>query len=271
MHLYALCWNDEQMLPFFFRHYDQVVDQYFIFDDGSTDASLKILAEHPHVTVARNPRTVPGSFVLSARNLFNTCWKASRGRADWVIVTDIDEHLYHEHLGDYLARCASAGVTFVPALGFQMISEGPPSAGANLCLDYPMGAPWGQMMKASVFNPNAIEEMEYQPGRHRAAPSGQVLLPPVDELLLMHFKYLGFQHTRKRHRALSKRLGVIDRIHRFGHRYSWGEKRLRDDWDAFKERLMDTREFRHQPAPCYPLTPWWADFERVTELTKRAD
>ena len=33
VHLYAQCWNDEFMLPYFFRHYDSFVDRYVIFDD----------------------------------------------------------------------------------------------------------------------------------------------------------------------------------------------------------------------------------------------
>jgi hypothetical protein len=35
--LYATCWNEEKMLPYFFRHYDTLVSRYFVFDDGSTD------------------------------------------------------------------------------------------------------------------------------------------------------------------------------------------------------------------------------------------
>jgi hypothetical protein len=30
VHPYSHVWNDEWMLPFFFRHYGRIVDQYFI-------------------------------------------------------------------------------------------------------------------------------------------------------------------------------------------------------------------------------------------------
>jgi glycosyltransferase involved in cell wall biosynthesis len=56
VHLYAQCWNDEFMLPFFFRHYDSFVDRYVIFDDGSTDQTLSILSNHPRVDVRRFQR-----------------------------------------------------------------------------------------------------------------------------------------------------------------------------------------------------------------------
>jgi hypothetical protein len=37
------------MLPKFCRHYDDLVDQYFIYDNGSTDGTLDLLAAHGRV------------------------------------------------------------------------------------------------------------------------------------------------------------------------------------------------------------------------------
>jgi len=52
IHIYSLCWNEERMLPYYFRNYDVNAARYFIFDDASTDASLDILAKHPKVEMA---------------------------------------------------------------------------------------------------------------------------------------------------------------------------------------------------------------------------
>ena len=43
IHLHATCWNEERMLPFFFRYYDRFVDRYFIHDNQSSDGSIEIL------------------------------------------------------------------------------------------------------------------------------------------------------------------------------------------------------------------------------------
>src|SRR6266481_3219141 len=77
VHLYAQCWNDEFMLPYFFRHYDPFVDRYIIFDDGSTDGSLQILTDHPKVELRRFVRSDPDSFACSEQALSNACWKES--------------------------------------------------------------------------------------------------------------------------------------------------------------------------------------------------
>ena len=115
IHLYAACWNDVRVLPFFFRHYDSLIQRYVIFDDGSTDGSLDLLRAHPRVEIRRFAWTHPDSFVLSELAHYDQCWKESRGQADWVIVTDVDEHLYHPRLAEYLQSCREQGVTVVPA------------------------------------------------------------------------------------------------------------------------------------------------------------
>ncbi len=257
VHLFAQCWNDENMLPFFFRHYDSLVDHYFFFDDNSTDGTLDILNNHRRVTVQPFPHQVENSFSLSEQHLSNACWKTSRGQADWVIVTDIDEHLFHPEGRGYLERCAAEGVTLIPALGFQMLSDSAPTPGALLCDRYTVGTPWQKMMKMSVFDPNALREIDYQPGRHKARPLGRLVLPDRDELMLFHYKYLGFEETHQRHQMLNEGLGSADVESGWAHKYEWTRDQLRADWDGFSRDAIETATIRDEPWKTYPITPWW--------------
>ena len=52
IHLHFMCWNDARMLPFFFRHYDKIVDKYFVHDNGSTDGSIALLEKHKRVELS---------------------------------------------------------------------------------------------------------------------------------------------------------------------------------------------------------------------------
>src|SRR5205085_2478480 len=130
------------MLPFFFRHYDPFVDHYVLFDDGSTDSTLSLLASHPKVEVRQFVWSDAESFAYSEQSLSNHCWKESRGVADWAIVIDIDEHLFHPSMRRYLETCSQNGTTFIPALGFQMISDDVPAPKETLCQSRVFGAPW---------------------------------------------------------------------------------------------------------------------------------
>ena len=260
VHLFAQCWNDERMLPFFFRHYDGLVDRYFIYDDGSTDDSWAILQSHPKVEARRFVRSVPDSFALSEQALSNYCWKASAGVADWVIVTDLDEHLCHPAWPAYLSRCTHDGVTAIPALGFQMLSERAPTSGEQLSVAHPFGAPWEPMMKLSIFDPAAITDINFTPGRHMADPQGRVRVPPVDEMMLLHYKYLGLEETQRRHQQLRTGLGTVDIERGFGHKYSWSLEDLREDWDRTAGRAVDVRTLRSDLAARHPIRPWWQKY-----------
>jgi hypothetical protein len=254
--LYALCWNDAAMLGFFFRHYDRLITRYRIFDDGSSDASLAILANHPRVEIRPMP-PLSASIGTTARALeqWNHCWKESRGQADWVIVTEIDEHLDHPDLPGYLRRCREGGITVVPALGYQMLSPKFPSPEECLRITHSQGAPFARQSKLSIFDPNAIEEIAYALGRHTAAPTGRVRAPSHDEVVNRHYKYLGIDYVHRRNTELRARLNDEDAG--LAHRWWWGREELLKDWASFEARLVDLAVPGFDPGQAHPGPRWW--------------
>jgi hypothetical protein len=248
------------MLPFFFRHYDPFVDHYVFFDDGSTDSTLSLFADHQKVEVRQFIWSNEESFAFSEQSLSNHCWKESRGSADWVIVTDIDEHLFHPSMVQYLETCSHSGITLIPALGFQMISEDLPGAEETLCQSRFFGTPWKQMMKPSIFNPLEIEEIDFSVGRHTANPTGNVRVPQRDEVLLLHYKYLNFEQTHSRHAQLATKLKRKDIGSRMGHKYRWSRDELRKDWDAVLSGAVDVRKIIGKAAEYYPYERWWSRY-----------
>jgi hypothetical protein len=237
--LYALSLNEMRMLAFFFRHYDQWVDRYIIYDDGSTDETLSVLASRPDIEVRRFERVCPDSFVDSARIWQNNVWKESRGQAAWVVVTAIDEHIHHESMSDYLARSAAAGVTAIPALGFDMVSDTVPDAGETLARTRRVGMPTSAMNKLSLFDPSGLTETNYSPGRHFADPAGRVVYPEVDELLLLHYKYVDKDYLRLRHRLLREGLRESDVQRGLGNQYHWSDVQFDNVWRWLSNSACD--------------------------------
>ena len=262
VHLYTICWNERDMLGFFFKHYDPWVDRYVIYDDGSDDGSLDLLHKHSKVEVRRFRRVNADSFVLSHQEMHSEAWKESRGAADWVVVTAVDEHLALAGGGDqraYLQDCRASGVTLVPAIGYQMISRKFPDPALRLATSVTRGAPYSVMSKLSIFDPNRIEAPGFGVGRHHAQPSGIVRYPDQDRMLLLHYKYLGFIKTYRRQRALAKGLGTTDIKNRWGRQYVRGPLAHLRAWRKFERQAVDIAvpDFNPAASSGHKGQIWW--------------
>lgn len=255
VHLHTLCWNDRRMIDFFFRHYEPWVDCFYILDDGSTDGTREYLEARQDVVLGDVTRIDSDSWVRSAQHIYNNDWKRSVGEADWVVVANIDEHLHHPSMRDYLAHLLDEGVTVVPALGYQMISDKLPAPDSILWRDCRMGAPSRDMSKTGIFRPERIRETNYGPGRHEQSIEGEVVLPMCDEVVNLHYKYLGVSETRARHKAQAARLGATDWANRWGYHYGWTLEELQAYFDQFKSALVDVTSADHHQA--HPEPRWW--------------
>ncbi len=229
IHIYSLCWNEERMLSYYFQHYNSIADHFYIFDDASTDASLEILGKYPKVEIDRFHKQ-PDSLVASAAKFNDNIWKRSRNKADWVIICSMDEHLYHPDLLNYLKQCQEAGITAIPAEGYQMVSDSFPESDKRLCDLITCGMRYKKMDKLCIFNPDAIEETNFIPGRHKANPSGCVVFPKKQDLKLLHYKYLGLDYLITRYAELRTGLCRIDLEKRWGHQYLLDRKKIEKDF-----------------------------------------
>jgi glycosyltransferase involved in cell wall biosynthesis len=221
------------MLPFFFRHYDSIVSRYFIFDNGSTDRSIELLHAHPKVSFNRL-EAAGESVVLAGLPFYNQAWKNSRGQADWVIVCDPDEHLEHFELGRYLADSRDRDSTIIPSVGYQMIADDFPETAQRLADVVRTGMRWEPMDKTTIFNPDAIEEIGFAPGRHKCAPQGE--LKYGESVRLLHYKYLGLDYLKRRLAELGERLRPGDIIKNYGHKYRWTEAQVEHDFAEVRSR-----------------------------------
>lgn len=241
------------MLPFFFAHYDNLVDEYRVFDNGSTDRSLAILEAHPKVRLTHFK--VPGSsFVEEERRLSDEIWKHSRGKADWVIVLDIDEHVFHPDLLGYLARCKADGVTAIRAIGYEMVSESFPTGDARLCEQITTGCRSVGHNKFCIFDPDAITESHFGPGRHQAWPEGNVVWPKSPEVLMLHYKQLGVDYVAARSAELFQGIKQGDIDQGWGLHYTWSREQIADTWQQMFDRsgpVPGLGELAHVPPSEY--------------------
>lgn len=216
--MYGIVWNEELMLPYFFRHYDSIVDRYVIYDHDSDDETQRILRAHPRVTMRRFE--VQGESVCGgARDLKSNIWKESRGQADLVLVCDVDELVWHPQLSGYLKDAVTGGETVFHPIGWDMVSTTFPATGGQIYDEVREGFRNHYFDKFCLFNPNAVEEISYQPGCHFASPQGEIVCHRTDSLKLLHFKHLGIDYVKTRYAALGKKLKDGDKANGYGKQY----------------------------------------------------
>ena len=94
IHYHAICWNEEVMLPYMFDHYKDFVSYFYIYDNYSNDDTEDIVNKHNHTKIIKygSKDKLNDEEYLKIKN---NVWKISRGKADYVIVCDIDEFSYN--------------------------------------------------------------------------------------------------------------------------------------------------------------------------------
>jgi len=192
---FAVCHNEERMLPYFLRHYTQY-GSVTVFDNNSTDNSVAIARQYGAIVISFDTDNKFREDILT--DIRNACWKDSR--ADWVIVTDVDELVYHPYLQSALSL--SKATVLLPRM-FNMYSDTFPVTEGQIYDEVQWGVEFNSKM--SIFRPSEISAMNYDPGCHFAHPEGNFILDFTPQIINLHFKNMGQEYVNARNAYLHSR------------------------------------------------------------------
>ena len=239
VHYYAVCWNEERMLPFVFRHYDGFVSRYVFYDNESTDDSQRIIQSHPNSYVKTFHTD---GFDDNVHNMIkNSCWKKSRGRADYVIVCDVDEMLYHKEMQQMLTHAHKNHISFFQPEGWDMYSETFPPSNSTLTETVTKGTRNKGYGKCILFDPHRIVDINYEPGAHFCHPTGMVKTSEDYDLKVLHYKNLGLDYVMSRINAYRARLTDQIKEEGLAIHYCYSDKQIEEEFE--KELAKAERAF----------------------------
>ena len=213
--VFAHCFNERAIAPFFLRHYAAFADQIHVWDDQSDDGTRELLQAHPKVVL----HDWPGDDGMDEEMNLALAGQASAmalGQADWCMWPDMDEILYHPHMPEYLARWQPERDVLY-SWGFNMMAE------HGLPTDDGHSQIW-ELLRTGVHAPIYSKPVIWQPaanpqwcrGKHHllGPPSLRIGFVPGfhkaedHEIKLLHYRYLGVEYTRARNRRNYARLGI---------------------------------------------------------------
>lgn len=234
VHLYAVCWNEARILPFILDYYTQFVEHFYIFDNYSDDDTDRILNTRPNVTVRKFD--TGGQFNdLVHQHIKNSVWKKSRGKADWVIVIDLDELIYQPQIVEFLMD--SKNTIFKPN-GFNMVTDRFPNLNKLITDQVKGGVPDSKYAKMVLFNPHRIVEVNYEPGAHEAYPEGIIKMGISNDLKLLHYKNLGVDYVMEKIRNYRSRLSNQNRENNHGLEYERYDEIIIDEIKSDLEKSI---------------------------------
>ncbi len=234
--VYTVCWNEEKLLPYFLRHYAAFAEKIIVYDNGSTDASCQIVNDFPKAELRRFD--TGGTFDdLANVAIKNEAYKETRGVADFVIVVDADELLYHPQIKELLQQYTRDGVTLPLIDGYNMFAWKFPTAARPITelVRYGRHAPW--YSKRIIFRPDV--DINYNPCCHICHPAGPVVESPTAELKLLHYHYMGYFYNLKKHRDRGRRLSQYNLKRNLGIEYHWGFMRIFGRFVVFMANAHD--------------------------------
>ncbi len=234
--IYTTCYNEEIILPYFLRHYKQFARNITVYDNMSTDNSAKILSETTDVEVIKfdTKNRFEEQVLIDIRN---TCWKNSD--ADWVIICDTDELIYHP---DILNVLKNTNANHIITEGYEMMSENLPTTNGQIYEELKCGYFKPDYSKPCLFKPSQIKDINFAPGSHTAKPEGNVISINDSGIKLLHYKYLNRDVLIKKYAHYAIRQSNHMKAMGWGNYQQWTPSVLNkqfDDWLKISTNIID--------------------------------
>lgn len=240
---YTFCYNEQIRLKYYLNLYAPLCRKITIYDNGSTDDSKEIATKYDNVIWETETYYQNEINDVILTEVKNNCWKQSKD-ADWVIVGDVDEILYHKDgLNNYLMYLLNeTNKKIIRATGFDMISKRLPTHTGNFYdhEDFQYGVCNEAWDKTCIFSPSSICEINYKPGSHFCEPHvskprhqrriGEMSLHD-GQLKLLHYKYLSKESFVNQQKKSGERLAKINKEKNYGFEYLYDTKKQEQIFD----------------------------------------
>jgi hypothetical protein len=227
--VYTLCHQEAKIIPYFMRHYSQFASGITLFEGHSTDGSSDLARSLGAKVINFDTNNeVRDDLFMDVKN---NCWKKSK--ADWVIICDMDEFIYHINILEYLSKIRD---TIILPRAFEMFSDIFPSVDGQIYDEVKYG--FEIRSKMCLFKPTRLLEISYGAGCHDAQPQGLVKINTTNEIKLLHMRHLSIEHIVNRNAYLASRMSEINKKMGWGWHVTIHPDKVKEYFDDNRSKLI---------------------------------
>lgn len=232
---YIICWNEIDTIDLTLMHYSRFCDIINVFDNWSDDGTFERCKKFGcNVQRFGIQGVLDDSEYLKIKN---HCWKNSS--ADYVIVVDCDEIIFHPQINTVLENAIERRDTIIPTVGWNIYSNDMPE---QSYLEITRGVPDDNYSKKAVFSP-VLKEINYVFGCHVAQPTGRIQ-ESLEKVYLLHYRNIGgVDRLLDRHRIYRQRLSQRNKRFGLGIHYTYPDERRIQEWNAAYNSAMELSAF----------------------------
>ncbi len=213
--------NEEFLMPYLLRHYTLFSD-VVILENNSTDRTIEIAESFTRTKVLRlkTEDVKDNQWIIDVKN---SVYKSSK--ADYVIVVDADEFVYHEDILSILQIAKSNGADIVLTNWYEMCSTFLPSGQGQIYDEIKTGHLGGA--KVNIFSPKI--DINYEVGCHKSHPNTDKCFH--SSIKTMHFRNISLDWVFQRNERDRVRLSKKNIESGWSFQYNYPPTRIIDDFN----------------------------------------
>lgn len=187
--------NEELILPDFLNHIDKIGNEFYFFDDDSTDNTIEILKSHPKTKkVLKNEFWVPSqSFAQTNQRKFLLEYAKNNAKNDWLMLIEPDERVEVEEVKSIdFSKYLNNGIKFKLFDGYLTEETGEPYTEGRLWDTDRMWGPEYREIGYLFKKNNAFYPSDVPNVRQPSLTEGDWI---TEDVLVKHFgKCLSIKH-----------------------------------------------------------------------------
>lgn len=222
--VFTMGYNEEKILPHFINHYKQFCRNITFYNNCCTDNSIDICKANGVTVIDTGLDEINDiEFLKIKQNSY------INSDADFVIVVDTDEIVYHPDLLKLLELYKTQGVTLPKVRGYTMATDkGYPSEGL-LVESIKTGIVARQYAKRCIFSPKL--SIRWSTGQH-AIVNCQGLLKESEQedISILHYKFVDRAEIHQKKISYAKRMSQFNKKNSLGTYYYDYDKNETENW-----------------------------------------